>query len=241
MEPIILTSDLTKGYPSGRSGELQVLKGIDLIVRRGELLAITGPSGVGKSTLLHILGTLDKPTGGLVEFDGKAIFNIRNGKPVESYSDKQLTRFRNSEIGFIFQSHYLLEEFNALENIQMPALINGKSLSATREDARRILKQVGLEDRWKHKPGELSGGEQQRIAVGRALMNEPTVLLADEPSGNLDTGTAEELHKLLWQLTRKHGRTIIVVTHNTALADMADRVIRLHDGKIIEELTNDHS
>jgi len=229
MQPILITSGLYKSFPSGLGGRLEILRGIDLVIRRGEMLAIVGPSGVGKSTLLHILGALDRPTKGNVEMDGISIFD---------YSDKQLAIFRNREIGFVFQFHHLLEEFNALENVLMPALISGFKMSKVRERAMGILARVGLGQRWSHRPGELSGGEQQRVAVARALMNEPRLILADEPSGNLDSGSANELHDLLWQLTRKEGRTIIVVTHNLQLAGLADRIIRIEDGRIQEEQTN---
>ncbi|MFQ5630194.1 MAG: ABC transporter ATP-binding protein [bacterium] len=229
MQPILITSGLFKSFSSGLGGRLEILKGIDLVIRRGEMLAIVGPSGVGKSTLLHILGALDRPTQGNIEVDGISIFD---------YSDKHLATFRNREIGFVFQFHHLLEEFNALENVLMPALISGFKISKVRERAMGILSRVGLGDRWSHRPGELSGGEQQRVAVARALMNEPKLILADEPSGNLDSASAGELHDLLWQLTRKEGRTIIVVTHNLQLASLADRIIRIDDGRIKEERTN---
>lgn len=229
MQPILITSGLSKSYLTGINGHLDILKGVDLVVQRGEMLAIVGPSGVGKSTLLHILGALDRPTRGNVEVDGIPIFD---------YSDKQLASFRNREIGFVFQFHHLLEEFNALENVLMPALISGYKISKIRQRGMAILSRVGLADRWSHRPGELSGGEQQRVAVGRALMNEPKLILADEPSGNLDTASAADLHNLLWQLTRKEGRTIIVVTHNLQLAGLADRIIRIEDGRAIEERKN---
>lgn len=223
MHPILITSALHKSYPTGGGRQVDVLKGVDLIVQRGEMLAIVGPSGVGKSTLLHLLGALDRPTKGSVEFDGIPIFE---------YSDRQLAIFRNREIGFVFQFHYLLDEFSALENVLMPALISGERFGKIRKRGMQILESVGLADRWSHRPGELSGGEQQRVAVARALMNEPKVILADEPSGNLDTKSAAELHQLLWSLTREEGRTIIVVTHNLQLAQLADRIIRLEDGRI---------
>ncbi len=230
MQPILFTSGLTRNYETGTGGSLKVLKGIDLVVRRGEVVAIIGPSGVGKSTLLHIIGALDRPTAGTVEIDGQPIFEG---------DEHQLARYRNTEVGFIFQFHHLLQEFTALENVMMPALIAGVKRSEARKRAASLLRAVKLESRAGHRPGELSGGEQQRVAVARALMNEPKLLLADEPSGNLDRASAEELHRLLWNLSRKAGQTIIVVTHNMQLAQLADRIIRLEDGKIVEDKQNE--
>lgn len=226
MQPILITTGLTKWYLTGEGEQLEILRGIDMVVRRGEMLAIVGPSGVGKSTLLHILGALDRPTKGTVEVDGVSIF---------ANSDNELALFRNRQIGFVFQFHHLLEEFNALENVVLPAMIAGVKFSAARDRALYILKQVGLADRWSHRPGQLSGGEQQRVAVARALMNEPKLILADEPSGNLDTASAAQLHQLLWELTRKEGRTIIVVTHNMKLAKLADRIVRIENGLVVEQ------
>lgn len=218
-----------KSYPSGQRGRLHVLKGIDFVVRRGEIVAIVGPSGVGKSTLLHIIGALDRPTGGSVEIDGEFIFDL---------SDRELAAYRNRSIGFVFQFHHLLPEFNALENVMMPALIRRAQPGAARDRAMALLSSVGLAERWSHRPGELSGGEQQRVAVARALMNEPKLILADEPSGNLDKEAADGLHELLWQLSRKEGRTIVVVTHNLQLARRADRIVKLFDGRVVEEKEN---
>ena len=229
MQPILLTSGVKKSYPSAGGRQLEVLKGIDFVMRRGEIVAIVGPSGVGKSTFLHIVGALDRPTSGTVETDGERIFDL---------SDKDLAAFRNRAIGFVFQFHHLLPEFSAVENVMMPALIAGIDQKRAREHAMQLLASMGLAQRWSHRPSELSGGEQQRVAVARALMNDPKLILADEPSGNLDREAADGLHKLLWELSRKDGRTIIVVTHNMQLAKLADRIIRLQDGKILEEIEN---
>ena len=223
---MILTSNLKKSYTLGREHSLKVLQDVDLVVRRGEVVAIIGHSGVGKSTLLHLIGALDRPDSGSVEIDGHTIF---------SYNDQTLAHFRNLEVGFIFQFHHLLQEFSALEKLMMPALITGKNSRDCESRAIKLLEKVGLRDRSLHKPGELSGGEQQRVAVARALMNSPKLVLADEPSGNLDRASAEELHELLWNLSRKEAQTIIVVTHNMELAEMADRRIRLQDGRAFEE------
>ncbi|NOZ55346.1 MAG: ABC transporter ATP-binding protein [Calditrichaeota bacterium] len=206
-----------------RGQTLHVLKGIDLDIRRGEIVAIVGPSGVGKSTLLHILGALDRPTAGTVSVDGVDVFSMDNG---------QLAAFRNRTAGFVFQFHHLLPEFTALENVMMPALIAGVDRKRAEKRALQLLEQVGLSDRAGHRPNELSGGEQQRVAVARALTNSPKLLLADEPSGNLDAQASKHLHELLWDLVRKEGRTLIIVTHNLDLAKTADRVIELWDGRI---------
>ncbi len=230
MQPILFTSGLTRSYETGIGRSLEVLKGVDLYVRRGEVVAIIGPSGVGKSTLLHIIGALDRPTSGTVEIDGRPIFEG---------DERALAHYRNTEVGFIFQFHHLLQEFNALENVMMPALIAGKNRNEAMKRALSLLRAVRLENRATHRPGELSGGEQQRVAVARALMNEPKLLLADEPSGNLDRASADELHRLLWNLSRQTGQTIIVVTHNMQLAQLADRTIRLEDGKIVEDKENE--
>lgn len=221
-EPILITKDLHKIYPMGK-GSVHVLKGIDLKVDEGQIVAIVGPSGVGKSTLLHILGTLDRPTKGSIEINSTKVFE---------FDDKKIAAFRNKTIGFVFQFHHLLPEFTALENVIMPSLIAGFPKSKIEKRAKHLLNEVGLEDRYNHRPGELSGGELQRVAVARALMNEPKIILADEPSGNLDQKTSEALHELLWDLSRKDKRTFIIVTHNQELAKSADRVVELYNGRI---------
>ncbi len=226
-KPILITRQLCKSYPT-MNGSLEVLRGIDLTVHAGEIIAIVGQSGVGKSTLLHVLGALDRPTSGAVEIDGTAIFD---------FDDKTLAAFRNHTVGFVFQFHHLLPEFTALENVMMPAFIAGHRARSVERRAVQLLAEVGLAQRSGHRPGELSGGEQQRVAVARALMNEPELILADEPSGNLDRLSSEALHELLWGLSRKHGRTFIIVTHNLDLASRADRIVELFDGRIKRMVT----
>lgn len=222
--PLIITvSALRKDFPDAEGGTLRVLRGLDLDIRKGEVLAIVGASGAGKSTLLHILGTLDRPTSGSVRYNGMDAFTL---------SDEELARFRNRQIGFVFQFHHLLPEFTALENVAMPALIGGETIPAVRPRAAELLLAVGLSERADQKPTKLSGGEQQRVAVARALMNSPAVVLADEPSGNLDSANARNLHRLLWSLSRSRGQTIVVVTHNESLAKQADRTVRIADGVI---------
>ncbi len=216
--------DLYKSFTIGQR-EIPVLKGVQLGIKRGELLGIVGVSGVGKSTLLHILGALDRPSSGQVIVDGEDISRL---------NDNQLAHFRNHKIGFVFQFHHLLPEFTALENTMMPALINGSNWTGIVEQAKEILKAVGLEQRLQHRPGELSGGEQQRVAVARALMLEPQVILADEPTGNLDTQTSEEVFSLLKRLQQHKGITLVMVTHNESLARQADRIVKMVDGKIEE-------
>ena len=220
---VLSAKGIHKHYPMARGERLHVLKGIDLEIRQGEIVAIVGPSGVGKSTLLHILGALDRPTAGTVRVDGVDVFAM---------SDEQLAAFRNRTAGFVFQFHHLLPEFTALENVMMPALIAGVDRKRAERRALRLLEQVGLLDRAGHRPNELSGGEQQRVAVARALTNNPKLLLADEPSGNLDAQASKHLHELLWKLVRNEGRTLIIVTHNLDLARTADRIIELWDGRI---------
>ncbi len=204
-------------------GPLEVLKGIDLTVDNGEVVAIVGKSGAGKTTLLQIMGSLDKPTKGEVLIQGTSL---------QTLSDKDLSVFRNRHIGFVFQSHQLLPEFSALENVILPALIAGIPNSKARCRGEELLDYLGLKDRLSHKPGELSGGEKQRIAVARALMNKPDVIFADEPSGSLDSQNKSELHKLFFNLRKEFGQTFIIVTHDESLAQMSDRTIHLADGKI---------
>jgi lipoprotein-releasing system ATP-binding protein len=223
-ETLIQVQDLTKSFGNG-SKRVDVLKGIDLDISKGEKAAIVGASGVGKTTLLHILGTLDRPTSGKVFYERKDVFKL---------NEKELALFRNRGIGFVFQFHHLLPEFTALENTMMPCLIQGMTKQAASLKAEEILTLVGLKERLLHKPGELSGGEQQRVAVARALVLEPKVLLADEPTGNLDTKTGESVFQLLLELNRTKGVTLIIVTHNLTLAGLLPRQIRMVDGKALE-------
>ena len=204
-------------------GSLQVLKGISLKVERGEVISITGPSGAGKTTLLQIMGSLDRPDGGRVLYDGQDITRM---------NEKKLSAFRNKHIGFVFQFHQLLPEFTALENITIPMLISGCNMRQANARAKELLELLGLAERANHKPAELSGGEKQRIAVARALTNQPDVILADEPSGSLDTKNKEELHKLFFNLRDQLGQTFVIVTHDESLAAMTDRTIHLLDGAI---------
>ena len=206
---------------------LHVLKGVDLHIQKGEIVSIVGASGAGKTTLLQILGTLDNPTK-----NTDALLEI-NGENLIKMMDKELSKFRNTQLGFIFQFHQLLPEFSALENVCIPAYIAGKEKSTTETEATRLLDYLGLSDRLNHKPNELSGGEQQRVAVARALINKPAVIFADEPSGNLDTASAENLHQLFFKLREEFGQTFVIVTHNEALANMADRKLVMKDGLIV--------
>ncbi|MFY0604878.1 MAG: ABC transporter ATP-binding protein [Flavobacteriaceae bacterium] len=208
-------------------GELQVLKGVNLHIKKGEIVAIVGPSGAGKTTLLQILGTLDTP------LKDKSFELELNEVSLKSLSDKELSAFRNKHIGFIFQFHQLLPEFTALENVCIPAFIAKKGKQETQKKAIEILTFLGLSDRIHHKPDELSGGEQQRVAVARALINSPSVIFADEPSGNLDSQSAKNLHKLFFTLRDKFNQTFVLVTHNKELAEMADRTLTMKDGVII--------
>ncbi|MCB0374857.1 MAG: ABC transporter ATP-binding protein [Sinomicrobium sp.] len=208
-------------------GQLEVLKGVDLHIKKGEVAAIVGPSGAGKTTLLHILGTLDKMTRNA---NSELLIN---GINVEKLSDNELAKLRNEHIGFIFQFHQLLPEFTALENVCIPALIKKTSRAKAEQHAKKILDFLNLPHRYHHKPAQLSGGEQQRVAVARALINNPSIVLADEPSGNLDSENAEELHRLFFELRDKFGQTFVIVTHNTILAGMADRKLTMVDGKIV--------
>jgi lipoprotein-releasing system ATP-binding protein len=204
-------------------GELKVLKGIDLEISEGEVLAICGASGAGKSTLLHIMGTLDKPDKGEIFFDNSSIFAL---------NDTDLSLFRNQNIGFVFQFHHLLPEFTAVENVALPAMIAGESKKNALKKAQEMLQIMQLSERFLHKPSQLSGGEQQRVAVARALINNPKVVLADEPSGNLDTEHARKLHQLFFELRDKFNKTFVIVTHNEELANLSDRKIIIRDGKI---------
>jgi lipoprotein-releasing system ATP-binding protein len=220
---ILSAKKIVKDYPIPGADPLRVLKGIDLEIHSGEILAIVGESGAGKSTLLHILGALDRPTQGKV-----SIGNV----DVSEMNDSEIARFRNRHIGFVFQFHHLLPEFTALENVAMPGLIRRADSQAVFKKAKSLLEDVGLSKRMTHKPRELSGGEQQRVAFARALLNDPIMVLADEPSGNLDLANSASLHRLIWKLAREKGFTFVVVTHNRELAQDADRCIELMDGRI---------
>ncbi|RZJ65828.1 MAG: ABC transporter ATP-binding protein [Flavobacterium sp.] len=206
---------------------LHVLKGVDLHIKKGEIVSIVGASGAGKTTLLQILGTLDKPQA----IEGASL--IINNEDVLKMKDKALSKFRNLQLGFIFQFHQLLPEFTALENVCIPAFIAGKPKSETEAEAKKLMEYLGLSHRVDHKPGEMSGGEQQRVAVARSLINKPAVIFADEPSGNLDTASADNLHQLFFRLRDEMGQTFVIVTHNTELADMADRKLVMSDGLIL--------
>lgn len=205
-------------------GDLQVLRGIDLDIQKGEVVSIVGPSGAGKTTLLQIMGTLDKADQGSIEIDGIDVSRLKQ---------KELSKFRNQKIGFVFQFHQLLPEFTALENIMIPAFIAGISKNEARQRAEELLAFMGLTERASHKPNELSGGEKQRVAVARALMNHPVVIMADEPSGSLDSKNKEELHRLFFELRDKMGQTFIIVTHDESLATLSDRIIHMADGVIV--------
>ena len=218
---MIKTSGITKSF-----GDLKVLKGIDIEIRDKEVVAIVGASGAGKTTLLQIIGTLDRPDSGTIWYNGSDISRLK-GKPLAS--------FRNGNIGFVFQFHQLLPEFTALENVCIPAYIAGKSKSEAEAKAGELLGFLSLSDRLEHKPSELSGGEQQRVAVARALINNPSVILADEPSGNLDSENKNELHKLFFRLRDTFGQTIVIVTHDRQLAEMSDRILQIKDGVIISQ------
>lgn len=215
---MIQASDIYKSY-----GELPVLKGVNLHLQKGEIACIVGKSGAGKSTLLHILGTLDIADRGSVSIDGTEVSRL---------NAKELALFRNRRIGFIFQFHHLLPEFTALENVCIPALIKGESESTARKRAAELLDYLGLSQRLQHKPAQLSGGEQQRVAVARSLVNQPAVVFADEPSGNLDSASSQELHHLLFQLRKDFNQTFVIVTHNAELAQMSDRTLEMKDGQL---------
>ncbi|MEO8601028.1 MAG: ABC transporter ATP-binding protein [bacterium] len=220
-EPLIRARGLSKAY--GERNRVEVLRDLDLDVAAGEAVVVVGQSGVGKSTLLHVLGALDTPSAGEVAFDGV---------PLARLSEKELAALRNKEIGFIFQFHHLLPDFSALENAMMPGLIRGLAWDDAAARARRVLTLVGLGHRLEHKPGELSGGEQQRVAVARAIVLEPRAVLADEPTGNLDPATADDVHQLLLGLKRDQGIALVIVTHNEHLAALADRTLRMRDGRL---------
>ncbi|WP_455377615.1 ABC transporter ATP-binding protein [Petrachloros mirabilis] len=220
---MITVTDLHKSFVMGKQ-TLPVLKGIDLTIARGELIAIVGASGAGKSTLLHILGLLDHPTKGTVSFESQDLFQL---------SESAQALFRNRRIGFVFQFHHLLPEFTALENACMPALIQRRSSDEVEREATALLEEVGLGARLHHKPGELSGGEQQRVAVARALLQKPDLVLADEPTGNLDTHTGDALFALMRELNKARGTTFVIVTHNDKLSAQADRILHMQDGQIV--------
>ena len=224
MSAILEAEGLRKVYRGGDGTPIEVLGGVDLAVHRGEFVAIVGASGTGKSTLLHMLGALDTPTAGTVRLDGQAYADL---------SEEDLAAVRNRKIGFVFQFHHLLREFTALENVMMPLLIAGEAPEAARSRAEELLATVGLAGRMSHRPGALSGGEQQRAAVARALAADPLVVLADEPSGNLDYGNSERLHELFARLAREFETALVVVTHNRSLAGRADRVLSLEGGRLV--------
>jgi lipoprotein-releasing system ATP-binding protein len=221
---MIEVKDLKKGFASGR-GRVEVLDGIDLVIRENERVAVVGASGAGKTTLMHIIGGLDHPTSGTVLFEGKDIFTLKGAA---------LDAFRNRTIGFVFQFHQLLPEFSALENVMMPALIARQDQKEAAEKAESLLEEVGLGHRLTHKPGELSGGEQQRVAIARALVMSPRLLLADEPTGNLDSGTSDEIYRLLHQLHQTRGLTMVIVTHSETLAKRLDRIVHMADGRFLD-------
>lgn len=221
-EALVIVEDLHKSFlHMGR--RLDVLRGIDLNIHAGQILAIVGASGAGKSTLLHCIGTLDLPSAGRIRLGGEELTTMTSSR---------LAAVRNRSIGFVFQFHHLLPEFNALENVMLPGLIQGRSRKEMERRASALLEEVGLSHRVSHRPGELSGGEQQRVAVARALVLDPKLLLADEPTGNLDSSTSDAIHDLFFQINKQHGTTIVVVTHNSAFAESMPRVVRMRDGKV---------
>lgn len=215
---MLKATDIHKHY-----GQLEVLKGVELELKKGEIVSIVGPSGSGKSTLLHILGTLDRPDKGEISI---------SDNPINSLSDKQLADFRNNNVGFVFQFHHLLPEFTALENVCIPGWINGRKKKEVSDRAKTILESLGLGKRLENKPSALSGGEQQRVAVARALINDPLIIFADEPTGNLDSANARDLHQLFFDLRKQMNQSFLIVTHNEELARMSDRVLHMKDGKM---------
>jgi len=226
MSKIVLSAhELRKSYPWG-TGTLEVLKGLNLEIEQGTIVSIIGPSGAGKSTLLHLLGGLDRPTSGKVMLDNTDIF---------SYSDIELAKIRNTKVGFLFQFHHLLPEFTALENVGIPRRMLRRPISECHQKAEELLVKLGLKDRLHHRPGELSGGEQQRVALARALVNAPPILLADEPTGNLDRKTGNQVLDLFWQLKEEREQTVIIVTHDPELAARADRRVRVFEGMVLDD------
>jgi lipoprotein-releasing system ATP-binding protein len=223
---VIKANNIHKYY-----GKLHVLKGVDVVINDGDVIAITGKSGAGKTTLLHILGTLDRSDEGLLLYDDVQITEL---------SDKLISKFRNENIGFIFQFHHLLNEFTALENVCIPAYISGKERAETSKRAQNLLDYLGLKDRMDHKPAALSGGEQQRVAIARSLINNPKLILADEPTGNLDTVTSEDIHQLIFQLRNDFNQTFVIVTHNEDLAERCDKTLVMADGLILSQDSNPH-
>jgi lipoprotein-releasing system ATP-binding protein len=226
--PLVVVEKVEKGFVH-EGQAVAILRGIDLVIDEGEMLCIVGPSGAGKSTLLHLLGTLDLPSAGSIYYDGE---------DVTGYSSSKLAEFRNRSLGFVFQFHHLLPEFTALENVMMPGRIRGEPNHELERRARELLTEVGLIERLTHRPGELSGGEQQRVALARALIMNPRLVLADEPTGNLDTNTGLAMHQLLFRLNKVHGTTFLVVTHSRDLADQMPRVVHMQDGRIESDRKN---
>ncbi|MBU2445359.1 MAG: ABC transporter ATP-binding protein [Bacteroidetes bacterium] len=220
---LLKAENIKREFKTGSDKTLEVLKGISLEIFEGEIAMIIGASGAGKSTLLHIMGALDRPDAGNISIDGNDLFKMK---------DQDLAKFRNKNIGFVFQFHHLLPEFTALENVSIPQMIDGKTLSQTENKSKELLGLVGLSDRLEHKPSALSGGEQQRVAVARALVNNPKIIFADEPSGNLDTQNSDALHQLINRLNKEFNQTFVIVTHNNELMKLANRVFEIRDGKI---------
>jgi len=227
-EVILKAENIYKSFKTVKKVRLDILKGISLEIEQKKITVIVGASGAGKSTLLHLLGALDRPDSGEVFYENKNIFKL---------SDERLAKFRNRNIGFIFQFHHLLPEFTALENVAIPQMINGTSLKDASEKSKELLSTVGLSERTEHKPAELSGGEQQRVAVARALANNPQIVFADEPTGNLDSANSEQIHKLIVELKEKYNKTFVIVTHNQNLVKLADKVFEIKDGKLISKNT----